>query len=97
MRRNGVSTDVSSRVREFIVSEIMYEDDASTLTEDTPLIGGIMDSLGLMQLVNFIEEEFGVTIEDLEVTADNFQTIGAIDRLVSGKAKVGDDRTEGAS
>jgi acyl carrier protein len=92
-----LSTDIRSKVREFIASEIMYEEDASTLTEDTPLIGGIMDSLGLMQLVNFIEEEFGVTIEDLEVTADNFQTIGDIDRLVTSKAKAGDDRSEGTS
>jgi acyl carrier protein len=82
-------SDISNRIREFIASEIMFEEGASGLTDDTPLLGGVIDSLGLMQLISFIEEEFDVTIDDAEVTADNFRTVGDIDHLVSEKAKVG--------
>jgi acyl carrier protein len=82
-------SEISNKVREFIASEIMFEDASSTLTDDTPLLGGVIDSLGLMQLISFIEEEFDVTIDDAEVTADNFRTVGDIDHLVSEKAKVG--------
>jgi acyl carrier protein len=81
--------DVNNRLREFIANEIMFEDNASALTDDTPLLGKVMDSLGLMQLVAFIEEEFDVTIEDSEVTVENFRTLADIDRLVSEKAKAG--------
>jgi acyl carrier protein len=81
-------SDIAAKIRRFIAEEIMFEDDASKLSDDMQLLGGVMDSLGLMQLVSFIEEEFEVTIEDAEVTVDNFRTVADIERLVSGKVKV---------
>ena len=81
--------DRKAKLREFVADEIMYEQSPASLTDDTKLLGGIMDSLGLMQLVSFIEEEFDVVIHDSEVTVDNFQTINDIDRLVSSKVEVG--------
>jgi acyl carrier protein len=80
--------EIAGKVRDFIVAEIMFDQDPGSLADDTPLLGGIMDSLGLMQLVSYIEEEFDVTIDDAEVTVDNFRTIADIERLVSGKVKV---------
>ena len=82
-------SDVKTKVREFIASEIMYDDSAASLTDDTNLLGGIMDSLGLIQLVSYFEEQFEVQIDDSEVTVDNFATINDIDRLVSSKVQVG--------
>jgi acyl carrier protein len=84
-----VVADIASRIKSFIAEEIMFEDNTATLQEDTPLLGGIMDSLGLMQLVSFIEEEFDVTVDDAEVTVDNFRTVADIERLVSSKVSVG--------
>jgi acyl carrier protein len=81
--------DVKTQVREFIASEIMYDESPAVLTDDTKLLGGIMDSLGLMQLVSFIEEQFEVQIDDAEVTVENFSTINDIDRLVNSKVEVG--------
>ena len=81
-------SDIAAKIRRFIAEEIMFEDDPSKLSDDMQLLGGVMDSLGLMQLVSFIEEEFEVTIEDAEVTVDNFRTVADIERLVSGKVKV---------
>jgi len=81
--------EISSRIRDFISAEIMFEDSASNLTDETPLLGGVIDSLGLMQLISFLEEEFNVTIEDAEVTADNFRTVSQIEQLVSQKVQVG--------
>jgi len=81
--------DVKTQVREFIASEIMYDESPAVLTDDTKLLGGIMDSLGLMQLVSYLEEQFEVEIDDSEVTVDNFQTINDIDRLVSSKVQAG--------
>ncbi len=81
--------EISSRIREFISAEIMFEDSASNLTDETPLLGGVIDSLGLMQLISFLEEEFNVTIDDAEVTADNFKTVSQIEQLVNQKVQVG--------
>ena len=68
-------SDLSTKIREFIQSEIMYEDPSASLQDDTPLLGSVMDSLGLMQLVAFLEEEFDVEIDDADVTVDNFRTV----------------------
>ena len=82
-------SEISNRIRDFITTEIMFEDSASNLADDAPLLGGVIDSLGLMQLISFLEEEFNVTIDDAEVTADHFRTVSDIEQLVSQKVQVG--------
>jgi acyl carrier protein len=47
---------------------------------------GFVNSLLAMQLVNFVEKEFGVAIEDEDLDLDNFRTINAIDALVERKS-----------
>jgi acyl carrier protein len=66
----------------------MFEDSSAVLNDDTPLLEGVIDSLGLMQMISFIEEEFDVAIDDSEVTASNFRTVADIERLVEQKAQV---------
>ena len=55
--------------------------------EDTdPLIeSGVIDSLGVLDVVAFIEEEFQIKVEDEDLTADNFQNISKIASFVSKK------------
>jgi len=77
--------DVASRIRDFISEEILFEDNSTGLTDETPLLNGVMDSLGLMQLVAFLEEEFDVEIDDADMTADHFRTVNDIEHLVSEK------------
>ena len=82
-------SDISDRIRGFISTELMFEDSTATLTDETPLLEGVIDSLGLMQMISFIEEEFDVAIDDAEVTASNFRTVADIERLVEQKVQVG--------
>ncbi len=82
-------SDISDKIREYVGKELMFEDDPSKLTDDTPLLGGVVDSLGLMQLLSFLETEFDVSVEDSEVTAENFRTIADIERLIQSKVQVG--------
>jgi len=79
--------DVSGRIRAFVATELLFEDPraAESLADDSPLLT-MIDSLGLTQLVAFVEEEFQVEIDDVEVTADNFRTIGDLAHLVGSKA-----------
>jgi methoxymalonate biosynthesis acyl carrier protein len=46
---------------------------------------GFVNSLLAMQLVNFVEKEFGVTIEDEDLDLANFRTLASIDALVERK------------
>jgi len=80
--------DVTGRIRSFVSTELLFEDAsaADTLSDDSQLLT-VLDSLGLTQLVAFVEEEFAVEIDDAEVTVDNFRTIGDLARLISSKGR----------
>lgn len=77
--------NAKDRVREFIRTEIMLEEASSELTDETPILKDVIDSLGLMQLVSFLEEEFGVEIEDVDITSENFTSVEMIDRFLQVK------------
>jgi acyl carrier protein len=76
--------NVADRIRGFIKEEVVLDAEAS-LADDAPLLEGILDSLALMQLVAFLEEEFDTEIDDTDVTSENFRTIADIERLVGAR------------
>jgi acyl carrier protein len=80
-----MAADATDRIRKFIQEEILFDDGAATLGDDTPLLSEIVDSLGLTQIVTFIEKEFDLEIEDSEMSETNFATIADINRLVQQK------------
>jgi acyl carrier protein len=48
---------------------------------------GVLDSMGIMKLLVFIEEKFKISAEAEEITEDNFKSLNAIAQLISGKLK----------
>ena len=67
--------------RNFIFSDngFPYSDDASFLEE------GIVDSIGVMELVAFVEEQFSVRVDDLDVTPENFDSINRLAAYIRRK------------
>lgn len=60
------------------------------LTDDEDIFAlGFVNSLLAMQLVQFVEKEFGITIEDEDLDFENFRTITNIDALVERKLAAG--------
>ena len=56
------------------------------LTPDTPLIeSGLIDSLTLFKLIDFVQRQTAIRVEPAEITLDNFGTPAAIERLVAAK------------
>lgn len=79
-------SDVSNRVREFLVQEGNWQGPAQDLTDELPLIEShVVDSMVLLRLVAWLESEFGVTIADTEVVPSHFGSIAAISDLVAAK------------
>lgn len=73
----------SAIIRRFIVRQLMYRDDESILQFDDPLVeSGVLDSLGITDLVSFLEEEFGVSIALTRLVPQNFATIQTISNFV---------------
>jgi acyl carrier protein len=81
-----MTSDPQSQLHDFITSEFSYKLENGRLDPDDDLLGeGIIDSMGVMQLVTFIEETFGVAVDDDEITPDNFRSLRALTALVSKK------------
>ena len=57
------------------------------LTEATPLIGGIpeLDSMAVVNVITALEDRFGITVEDDEISADTFATLGSLVTFVEAK------------
>jgi len=74
---------LTQQLLQFVRDELASGTDPATIDADTPLIdGGLIDSMGLMRLIVFIEERGGVRIPDAEVLPDNFQSVAEIENLV---------------
>ncbi len=73
------------KVREFVVENFLFGDDAG-LTEATSFRDeGIVDSTGVLELVAFLESEFGISIDGSEYVPDNLDSIEKIANFVIRK------------
>jgi acyl carrier protein len=73
---------IASRVRKFINEELLRGEDIMVQRDNEPLLEGVLDSVGLLQLVAFVEEEFDIEIDDAEIVAENFSSAESIEELV---------------
>ena len=81
-----MNSNVSHTLERFIVDELMMGDQQTRIDPDASLISsGVVDSLALLRLIAFVEEQFGVTVEDEEVMPENFETLNIIESFVSAK------------
>jgi acyl carrier protein len=77
---------VTKEVGDFIESELSIGRDAGELSpEDDLLAKGLVDSHGVMELVGFLEERYGISVADEDLTPENFQSLGRIEEFVARK------------
>ena len=80
-----MSMDPTERVRQFIVKNF-YVPDPSALADDTSLLDqAIIDSTGVLEVIGFLEQEFGITVDDAEMLPENLDSIGRIAAFVVRK------------
>ena len=76
--------DVEERIKALIVNKLALGVNAQEITWDTPLVeGGLnLDSVNLLELIVLLEEEFGVTVEDEDLSLDLIRSIGSLGTYV---------------
>ena len=73
------------RVRQFIVDKF-YVSDPPDIRDDTLLVTtGVVDSTGILEVIGFLEEEFGIRIEDRDMTPENLESIERITAFICRK------------
>ena len=80
------NADMEQAVKEFLLREFLPDESPDALTASTPLItGGILDSIGALKLVSFLEETYDVRFDAHEVDAENLDNLTDIASIVSAK------------
>jgi acyl carrier protein len=79
--------DASVRtVKEFILDQFLPGEPPGNLTESTPLFtSGLLDSIASLQLVTFLENQFGIRVAAHEVVPDNLNTLDSIGGFIRSK------------
>ncbi len=76
-----------AKIERFILDELLLGGNGrAAIDPDEPLVSSqILDSLALLRLILFLEEQFGITIDDGELVPDNFQTINLVKTFIDQK------------
>lgn len=81
--------NIRAEIEHFVLNNLLIGNNKTKIDPDESLIAdGIIDSLALLQLIAFIEEQFAITVEDDEVVPENFQTINMMSSLVERKLQI---------
>lgn len=81
---------VRREVRAYIEENFLYlHPDVELRDEDDFLAKGILDSLGFVELVEEVQARYGLSVDDVEITEENFGSIEAIGRYVESKRVAG--------
>lgn len=78
------------RLRRILRDALQLGARADALREDSALLGSIpeFDSMAVVTVITMIEEDFGITVDDDEMSAEVFETLGSLNRFVSAKANL---------
>ena len=86
----GINVELVEEVREYIQKHLTVYDDDYSLSNDDPIFElGFVDSVFAVQLVCYLEEHFGVKVQDTDLNIDNFRSVNRIVEFTSMKQKVG--------
>jgi acyl carrier protein len=77
---------IAPAIREFIATKLLYSADGFSYPDETPLLReGIIDSLGVVELVEFVQMRFGVQVTQDDVRPDNFDSVSKLVCFVQRK------------
>ncbi len=74
------------KIRQYIFENFIFEESDNNLKDDDSLLEkGIIDSTGVLEMVNFLEETFGVEVQDEELVPENLDSINNLVSYVTKK------------
>jgi acyl carrier protein len=71
--------DIRQQIRSYIAETFLFNDEGFDLEDDASFLDeGVIDSMGVLELIMFIEETFGFSVEDEEIKPDNFDSVNKL-------------------
>ena len=79
---------IEEQIKEFISRNLLFSNEGFPYDDEVSFLDqGIIDSIGIMQLVLFVEENFNISIEDWEITPMNFDSVTRLAGYIRSKNK----------
>ena len=80
------AAELRKEIRGFVERRLATREGGSMVRDDESLVDrGVIDSMGIFQLVAFLEEKFGIRVADEEISQQNFLTVDGIVDFVAGR------------
>lgn len=82
-------TATLDEVRSVLIETLGVEDRAGTLNASTQLLGSLpeLDSMAVVELIVALEGRFGISVDETDVTADVFETLGSLAAFVDSQRR----------
>ena len=82
--------DIEPRIRDYVARNLLFSDNGFGYGDDASFLQeGIVDSVGVLELVLFVEETFGVEVNDQEIIPDNFDSVEKLAGYIRSKTANG--------
>ena len=81
-----IMSETIRKLREYIFDNFLFTEDENTLVNDDSFMEkGIIDSTGILEVIKFIEEDFGFTVKDEELIPENLDSINNLSAFIQRK------------
>ena len=80
-----MTTQIKNTLNSYITTEIMRQSDRQLADDEALISGGLVDSFSLVDLALFVEETYGIKIEDTELNADTFDSLDQLAQLIQSR------------
>lgn len=80
--------DIKSELKKFIIDNFLRRAKAYQLSDDDSFLKkSILDSIGVIELTNFIQSKYGIRVKASEIMPENFDTLNNLERYIDKKLK----------
>ncbi|MBK6646053.1 MAG: acyl carrier protein [Anaerolineales bacterium] len=80
-----MTTEIINPIAKFIAEKILKQPNKVITADESLISSGLIDSFSLMDLALFIEDTFGVRVEDTELNAETFDNLNQLAALISSR------------
>src|SRR5208337_2874139 len=81
---------IEMKIRDFITRNLLFSETEYPLPDEASFLQrGVIDSLGVVELVTFAGEEFGIQVDPIEITPENFDSVSRLAAYIRRKLEVG--------
>ena len=80
-----MSADVREKVRAYVTSNFVVAEPSSLADETSLIETGVVDSTGVLEIIGFIEGEFGIKVEDAEMIPANLESVSNLVAYINRK------------